>query len=708
MMKRLILCLTVICVAADEPERIDPRGARPVEPNTRDEKCSTERSWPFCTDDEWGPKCPSGCRVQGLMDKYDHGALKRIERIRYILSQNEAHHRSADQVSKEAYDYLREKLVVDTGKDNSYYDLALNLRQRITDMKIKIDRQLRILAALKDRVKDQVTEMQRLEVDIDMKLRSCKGSCKGYAEYNVDRDSYVALEKQINQLESQSAQSVETVGTLYVMKSRSLQDVVVQDIYKSKDITAGGQRNDLFSDVRASQLILEQEGSSTSPATISKDSGTSLSSSSSSTTTSSSSSSSNPSITELSGHDSSGGFERQGGSSMSTSTSSQTFSCTRTIQKVITHTKNGPVETTEEVMVGGPECQTMTHLTRGELSGFFPSHTSSSSSSSSSTSSITTKSVDSTKGGVSKTMISDFGGVGFDLGLLRTDDAEEDTPDVHARGVKSTRVEREAHYVGKVCTKLLQKQDGRRSLGHKQANRMGQHCSIRSHNPLCSDDDWLSKCPSGCRLLGAISQVEDEVERKLTKVCQRLKTYKDAADTSMTALAGIYNANRRVIVNVYMSELKSVEQTEELAKNLILLRKRSARLSRQLKELQRKAQRQLEDLYRTEVDVDLNLGACWGSCRSVLPHSIDHLIFETLQTNMDQMGKSQMQRKKAAIAPPKDIPLLRLLPLDVGLPTSSKYKTIPVVQRELLTQFEDIGQNRVILEKLMDETEDVE
>lgn len=31
-------------------------------------------------------------------------------------------------------------------------------------MKIKIDRQLGILAALKDRVKDQVVEMQRLEV----------------------------------------------------------------------------------------------------------------------------------------------------------------------------------------------------------------------------------------------------------------------------------------------------------------------------------------------------------------------------------------------------------------------------------------------------------------------------------------------------------------------------------------------------------------
>lgn len=51
-----------------------------------------------------------------------------------------------------------------SGNDNNYYDLAQNLRQSITNMKIKIDSQLRRLALLKDRVKDQVVEMQRLEV----------------------------------------------------------------------------------------------------------------------------------------------------------------------------------------------------------------------------------------------------------------------------------------------------------------------------------------------------------------------------------------------------------------------------------------------------------------------------------------------------------------------------------------------------------------
>uniref|UniRef100_A0A665TE02 Fibrinogen alpha/beta/gamma chain coiled coil domain-containing protein n=1 Tax=Echeneis naucrates TaxID=173247 RepID=A0A665TE02_ECHNA len=176
---------------------VDPRGNRPVVPGTRSEKCASQKEWPFCLDDDWGHKCPSGCRIQGLIDRDDHENLKRIEKIRDLLDQNNAKHRSTDVVSKQTYDYLKDRLTVDSGNDNNYYDLAQNLRQRITDMKVKIDRQLRILAALKDRVKQQVVDMERLEVDIDIKIRSCKGSCSGYAEYNVDRESYVTLEKQI-------------------------------------------------------------------------------------------------------------------------------------------------------------------------------------------------------------------------------------------------------------------------------------------------------------------------------------------------------------------------------------------------------------------------------------------------------------------------------------------------------------------------------
>ncbi|XP_031158490.1 fibrinogen alpha chain isoform X2 [Sander lucioperca] len=482
-MERLnvLICLGLICVASTLAELVDPRGARPVEQGTRSETCATQREWPFCSDDEWGSKCPSGCRILGMINKYDHSALKKIEKIRSLLDLNKAKHRSADQVSKQTYDYLKDKLTLDSDNDNSYFNLAQSLRQRISEMKIKIDRQLRILAALKDRVKDQVVEMQRLEVDIDIKLRSCKGSCQSYTEYQVDRESYVALEKQVSQLDSQSAQNIESVGTLYVMKSRPLQGVIVDSIYKSKDVssnTAGQQKEDMFPEVRAVQLVLEQEGSSSSsPATISKVPGTSLSPSTSSSSSSSSSSASSgtstKSITELGGRgDAGSGFFGMEVSQPSTGhVTTKTVSCTRSTRRTVVHTKTGPVEKVEEVIEGGPECSDMTDSTRGGLGALFPSlsHTSSSSSSSSSSSVTKTVQTGGTKGSLLDTK-TEFGNpfgadtgldmfvedTGFDMGLFDTGATEDDLPDIHARSVKSVVTERQADYIGKDCVEAHQ------------------------------------------------------------------------------------------------------------------------------------------------------------------------------------------------------------------------------------------------------------
>lgn len=49
------------------------------------------------------------------MEKYDHNMLKKIEKIRSLLDQNKAKHRSADTVSKQTYTYLKEKLTTDAG-----------------------------------------------------------------------------------------------------------------------------------------------------------------------------------------------------------------------------------------------------------------------------------------------------------------------------------------------------------------------------------------------------------------------------------------------------------------------------------------------------------------------------------------------------------------------------------------------------------------
>lgn len=192
--------------------------------------------------------------------------------------------------------------------------------------------------------------------------------------------------------------------------------------------------------------MLEQEGSSSSPATVSKVPGTSYSSS----LPSSSSASSTISITELGGPQGGGLFDgRFDGLSSKTRLSTQTASCTKTIKTTIVQTAKGPEEKREEVVEGGPECHTFTELSKGELTSLFPTLTlassSSSSLSSSSSSSIHTGGAKQSQLEVSKSGLGDP----FDLGAFMMANAEDDVPDLQARSVKTTHVERKADYVGK-------------------------------------------------------------------------------------------------------------------------------------------------------------------------------------------------------------------------------------------------------------------
>lgn len=240
-----------------------------------------------------------------------------------------------------------------------------------------------------------------------------------------------------------------------------------------------------------------------------------------------------------------------------------------------------------------------------------------------------------------------------------------------------------------------QNEDGRRSASRTSLNRMRQ-CSVRSQPSLCSDDDWVSKCPSGCRLQGLISEMGSDMESKLQMFCEKAKIHENALEKSMMEMTHIYNSNRRVIVNAYISELKFVERADRLTRNLTELRQRSRFLAQKIQELSDRARKQVEELYRTEVDVDMKLRSCRGSCRAVLPFSVDHHGYQTLQTDLSFRDKT-VKRKNKPTSPPLNIPRVTLQPADVSPRPSGEYRTIPMVQKELLTRFEDIGLNQIVL-----------
>lgn len=303
------------------------------------------------------------------------------------------------------------------------------------------------------------------QVDIDIKLRSCKGSCASFVDLSVDKESYESLEKQLDRLGSVQAQSVETVSSLKVLKSRPLKDVHVPSIYKSG--TTGtereAQRKAFFTDVGQLQLSLEAEGSTAeTAATVSKVStGTGQS------------------------------------TPISTSrVSTQSLGCTQTIRKVTSQTKDGIQEKYETVSTGpgcgtieklgiteaellsaakdgkgitadgfnikvtGGDSKSITTLSRGDGDldgfggGFFKGlgsgsqdrklSTSFSSSSSKSIVNSGTKGLSETKSITSPSAHLDFGD---DLGAFFVGDIEDDLPDLHARSLKS-RDDRKADFTG--------------------------------------------------------------------------------------------------------------------------------------------------------------------------------------------------------------------------------------------------------------------
>ncbi|XP_024144110.1 fibrinogen alpha chain [Oryzias melastigma] len=197
-----------------------------------------------------------------------------------------------------------------------------------------------------------------------------------------------------------------------------------------------------------------------------------------------------------------------------------------------------------------------------------------------------------------------------------------------------------------------------------------------------------------------MSQMEMDVDRKLQTVCETAKTLEEAAEKSMARMTQVYNSHRRVIVSRYVSEQKFAARADVLAKKLTSLQEKSKVLDVKIKELRSKVKKQVEELYRTEVDVDMMLRACGGSCPSRTPFSVDH--HSSLQS--ESMLEVLHQRSRVS-PPPTAVKKIKLQPLENSLKPSTDYKSIPTVRKEVLTQFEDVDLNRFSLEGKLDDSE---
>ncbi|XP_060102598.1 fibrinogen alpha chain [Heteronotia binoei] len=208
------------------------RGPRIVEHKAQSD-CKQDKNWPLCADDDWGSKCPSGCRMQGLIDETDHDFSDRINKLRKMLSDNQNSYKKAVIVKQETIDILSQNLINQHDREDSYGQLSDDLRRRLVTLKQRVDTQLTRIRALQNSIQNQVTEINRLEVDIDIKVRACHGSCARSVVYHVNPERYNNIRKQLVQVSGINLQPEFQSNPLRVLKMRPLKDSTVPEHYKT-------------------------------------------------------------------------------------------------------------------------------------------------------------------------------------------------------------------------------------------------------------------------------------------------------------------------------------------------------------------------------------------------------------------------------------------------------------------------------------------
>ncbi|XP_041035001.1 fibrinogen alpha chain-like [Carcharodon carcharias] len=178
-----------------------PRGPQPVESGEQfTSKQCLEKEWPICTKDDWGLKCPSGCRMQGLIETENRQNDARIKDIRQMLEMYSKAFGNTHVTVTEAVNRIRQTLNRMGRFEDTYYQLVDRLNSRLTTLQNKTNDQSHKLKLLQNNILEQFQVISRLEVDIDIKIQSCKGSCAKSIVYDINKESNAQMEKSLQSM----------------------------------------------------------------------------------------------------------------------------------------------------------------------------------------------------------------------------------------------------------------------------------------------------------------------------------------------------------------------------------------------------------------------------------------------------------------------------------------------------------------------------
>ncbi|XP_032104506.1 fibrinogen alpha chain [Sapajus apella] len=199
------------------------RGPRVVE---KQQSVCRDSDWPFCSDEDWNYRCPSGCRMKGLIDEVNQDFTNRINKLRNSLFDYQKNNKDSNSLTRNIMEILRGDFAAANNRDNTYNRVSEDLRSRIEVLKRKVIEKVQQIQLLQNNVRAQLIDMKRLEVDIDIKIRSCRGSCSRALAREIDLKDYEDQQKQLEQVIAKDLLPSRDRQHLPLMKMKAVPDLV--------------------------------------------------------------------------------------------------------------------------------------------------------------------------------------------------------------------------------------------------------------------------------------------------------------------------------------------------------------------------------------------------------------------------------------------------------------------------------------------------
>ncbi|XP_036914247.1 fibrinogen alpha chain [Sturnira hondurensis] len=231
------------------------RGPRLTE---RQQSSCRETDWPFCSDDDWNQKCPSGCRMKGLIDEVNQDFTNRINKLKNSLFDYQKNNKDSNSVTKHLIDLVRGDFANTNNNDNTFRQVSEDLRSRLEVLKRKVTEQVQHIQLLQKNVKAQLIDMKRLEVDIDIKIRSCQGSCSRSVTRGIDLQDYEEQQKQLEQIMAKDLLPSRYKQNLPLLKMSPALELVPRD-FKSQLQTAPPEWRAL-TEMQQMKMVLQRSG----------------------------------------------------------------------------------------------------------------------------------------------------------------------------------------------------------------------------------------------------------------------------------------------------------------------------------------------------------------------------------------------------------------------------------------------------------------